>query len=90
MSDARFPPRCDRQSTGLEHLQHRGIPRQNIGGQLVESVLPGDSREVAHQSPADPLPLVRIVHDKGHFGTALPDHDITRAAHDDRVSVLLL
>jgi len=27
---------------------------------------------------------------QGHFGTALPDHDITRAAHDDRVSVLLL
>ena len=55
----------------------------------LESVLPGDSREVAHQSPADPLPLVRIVHDKGHFGTALPDHDVTRAADDDRMSVLL-
>src|SRR5262249_15542601 len=42
-----------RQSTLLEHFQHRHVIRQDLGDQFLESGFPGDRGEMMHEGRAE-------------------------------------
>ena len=73
----------------LEHLQHCGVLRQDIGDQLLEPAFTRNGSEMAHQGCADALPLVFVVHREGDLGLTCSHHDVSRTADDHRMSALL-
>jgi hypothetical protein len=64
----------------LEHLQHRGVLRQDLRDQLLEPGCVGNRREMAYEGRADPLPLALVDHGEGHLGLAGLRHDVASAA----------
>src|SRR5690349_7847745 len=89
MDGIRLPPNPDPEPARLEHPQHDGVLWQNLGNQFLEPSLARHGYEMVHQSRANAMPLVRVVHREGHLGLAWLHDDIAGFANDHRLSVLI-
>src|SRR3954463_11751316 len=72
----------------LEHLQHWSVLGQNLRDQLIEPRPTGNRSKMAHQCPADPLPLVLVDDGKSHLGCPRLSDNITRASDYQGLTVL--
>jgi len=71
-----------RQSTLLEHFQHRHVIRQDLSDQFLESGFPGNRGEMMHEGRAETLPLILIDHGESDLGLSRPYDNVTSAAHN--------
>ena len=89
MHNSRLSRRCHVQSAFLEHFQHRGIFRQDLGNQFLQPGLTGERDEMAHQRRADTLALVLIDDAESDLGPFGLDDDVASPAHDRRSSIFV-
>ena len=52
----------------FEHLEHRLVLRQNIGGETLDSMLPGDTNQQGEQEGGNPASLIVFINNKGRVG----------------------
>ena len=71
-----------RQSTLLEHFQHRHVIRQDLGDQFLESGFPRNRSEMMHEGRAETLPLILIDHGESDLGLSRLRDDVACAARD--------
>src|ERR1700750_2361353 len=89
MNDSRVTAWPRREAELLEHLQHRRVLGQYLRNQLLEPGLARENAEMAHQDGADALSLIRIHDDERDFGLARRGDDISPAAGNDGLAILV-
>src|SRR5947209_2497086 len=77
------------QSTLVRHLQHRGILRQHLCDEPLETGLPGKNDEMTQQRRADAFSLISIDHHESDFCLRRSRHDVAGASGDGGLSSFL-
>jgi hypothetical protein len=78
-----------RQSTLLEHFQHRHVIRQDLGDQFLESGFPGNRGEMMHEGRAETLTLILIDYGESDLGLSRLYDNVTSAARDHAPTALV-
>ena len=86
MHDLGLALRAPLKSTSLEHLQHWGVFRQDLGDQRLESGCAGNSSKMTHQCPPDTSPLILVDYDESDLGLPRLYDNVTSASHNHRPS----
>ena len=82
MDDLGLALDAKRQSTLLEHFQHRHVVRQDLSDQVLESGFSGNRGEMMHEGRAETLPLIPIDHSESDLGLSRRYDNVTSAARD--------
>ena len=70
---------------GGEHSEHLAVVGERVGRERVDTLRPGDHREVLEQQRADPTPLMFVGDDERDLGHARL-HDVVAGGRDDVVT----
>jgi predicted PurR-regulated permease PerM len=81
--------RLNAEAESLEQPEHRSILGQDCRDELLQAGSACELNQVAQECRTDPVSLIGIDYDKGHFGLARARDDIACAAHDRWLAIFI-